>query len=552
MDSEKKAIFDSYKKEVEKLEISEDISDNLKNSKTVITTIISEDKLTEEEVVEMVKIIKEHFGLDEESKQDFVSFALNLFKTQSKTKIEENYQNSILKNAINSKGIDKIFPAIDYRENLGMIYGVKGYDNNGETITYVGTSKKKIYEIEKAKEFGIITTHTENIDTRFSLYEFSEYIKGNKSVNASDLFQTIKKFIKRYVIVAEEFYDVLVTYIFMTYVYVLFQVIPYLWVNGESGTGKSTIMKLMNKFCFNSMFCTNINPANIFRQIDNDGSTIIIDEFEKMYGEDKQEIIKLLNQGFNKDGVVPRCIGSNYKVKKFRSFSPKVMGGINNIDGVLFERCIKYTTQRVRNANIIKFRDNEQEKKEIKKIVGDLYIFGLCYAEKIKTVYDSGNISYKGNTPREDDLWNPLLCIAKVIDEEKNLNIQEHILTYAKQLSQEKFQRYVDSNSRLQLLNHLYICLDEEIVKPQKLKDGRYGVSLGSLYNYFRKIREFSWISSPSVLGKKLTQWFGFEKKRELYGEEYGMKRKATYYIIDISSIKKLLEDEGVTLSDFE
>ena len=170
----------------------------------------------------------------------------------------------------------------------------------------------------------------------------------------------------------------------MTYIYILFQVIPYLWINGEKGTGKSTIMKIMSKLCFNPMFCSNVNPANIFRQIDNDGSTIILDEFEKMYGEDKQEIIKILNQGFNIDGVVPRCVGQSNQIRKFRSFSPKIMGGISNIDDVLFERVIKYTTTKVKNITVPKFREDKDTKMELNKLVDDLYIFGLIYAPQNK------------------------------------------------------------------------------------------------------------------------------------------------------------------------
>ena len=137
----------------------------------------------------------------------------------------------------------------------------------------------------------------------------------------------------------------------------------------------------------------------------------------KCIGDEKQEVIKILNQGFNIDGVVPRCVGQNNQIKKFRSFSPKIMGGISNIDDVLFERCIKYTTERIKDVKITKYRETNQIREILNKIVNDLYIFGFIYAPKIKEIYDKAEINFKGHSLREDDLWNPLLCIAKVIDE---------------------------------------------------------------------------------------------------------------------------------------
>lgn len=548
----KDSMVEQYKRIIENIEISVDISDNLKNAKTAINGIIAEGKLKEEEVVEIVKTIIKHLKLEAETKQEFVNFSNTLYRTMDKAYKEQKYQEDILNKGISNKKVDRVFPAIDYRPNLGMIYAVKGYEKNGKAITYIGTGNKKIYEIERAKEFGINTTHEDYIDTNLELSTFADFVKNGKTVKASELFIKIKEFIKKFVIVSEEFYHVLTTYIMMTYVYILFQVIPYLWITGEAGTGKSTVMKLLNKLSFNALFCSNINPANIFRQIDNDGSTIIIDECEKMYGEDKQEIIKLLNQGFNKDGIVVRCVGQNNKVKKFKSFSPKVMGGINNIDNVLYERCIKYETKRVRGTKITKFKETKQNLKDIDEIVDDLYIFGFLYAEKIKNIYDNEEVSFKGNTLREDDLWNPLLCIGKIIDEEQDLKVQENLLIYAKKLSKEKFDRYVENNPKLQLLYYLYEYFYTGKTKVHILKDGRVSINISLLYRYLKGFSQFNWIKSSSALGKKLNQLYGFEKKRELTGNEFNPSEKATYYIFDSKLIKEIMEEEGVTLSDFE
>lgn len=550
---EKNNTLIQYKKEIEKLEVSDEINNNLNITKNYMQSLIQNNKdLLKDDIINIMKEISEHFSFDKNSKQEFIEYCKNSYEIIEKQRQEENYQMEILKRAETSNIVDKIFPAIDYRENLGMIYGIKDFDEIGNEITYVGMANRKIYEINKIRNFGIIPTHEENIDSNFCLKAFAEYVNG-KTVKANVLYSSIKQLFKKYVVVSDEFFDVIVSYIMMTYIYILFQVIPYLWINGEKGTGKSTIMKIMSKLCFNPMFCSNVNPANIFRQIDNDGSTIILDEFEKMYGEDKQEIIKILNQGFNIDGLVPRCVGQSNQIRKFRSFSPKIMGGISNIDDVLFERVIKYTTKKVKNITVPKFREDKDTKMELNKLVDDLYIFGLIYAPKIKEIYDKAEVGFKGYTLREDDLWNPLLCIAKIIDtENENTNVTDNLLKYAKRLSNEKFKRNIENEPKLQLLYYLYSYFDSINVVIRKLHNQKYGVELVALYEYLSTKDELNWIKGSSSLGKKLTQWYGFEKKRETDSTDYELSGKKTYYIFNQNDILKIMEDNNIKVEDYE
>lgn len=536
-----------FEEKLSKLATSNDVAVDLENSKLFIQSVISSEKFTEKEIVEFVKKIISHFNLEGKSKEDFVKFSHDLTILYKKKNKEKEYQNEILKKGISNSKVDKIFPAIDYRENLGMLYAIRGYDDIGNTKTYIGTGKGKIYEIDRAKEFGLIPTHEEEIDTRLNINTYVDYLEHGKTVKASLLFTRIISFLKKFIVVSDNFYYVLVLYILMTYIYVLFQVIPYLWLNGERGTGKSTIMKLLNKLCFNPLYCSNITSANIFRQIDNDGSTIIIDEFEKMYGEDKQEIIKLLNQGFNKDAVVSRCVGQNNQVKKFRSFSPKIMGGISNIDDVLFERCIKYTTEKVKGAKITRFRETKEQKEEIDAIVQDLYIFGYNYAEKIKKIYDSEEIEYEGNNLREDDLWNPLLCISKIIDDEdSSIQVTHKILEYAKKLSEEKFKRFIENEPKIQVLYYLNEYLDSSKKYPSTISNGIDGYQIYDIRDFLVQKCGLNWIKTPSFLGKFLTQSYGFKKKRITVSDS-----KSTFYFFNRDMILQKLKDEGVDISDF-
>ena len=167
---EKNSILIQYKKEIEKLEVSDEINNNINTAKNYMQLLIQNNKdLLKDDIINIMKEISEHFSFDKNSKQEFIEYCKNSYEIMEKQRQEENYQMEILKRAETSNIVDKIFPAIDYRENLGMIYGIKDFDEIGNEITYVGMANKKIYEINKIKNFGIIPTHEENIDSKFSL-----------------------------------------------------------------------------------------------------------------------------------------------------------------------------------------------------------------------------------------------------------------------------------------------------------------------------------------------------------------------------------------------
>lgn len=212
----------NQKKEIGELAMSsKDVASKLSLAEKYIHNVIEENNPSDKEVVEILKELVKALDISGKEKDKLVSFAKALVDSKNKEKREEEYQEMVLKKASNSQKVDKVFPAIDFKENLGMIYGIKGYDENGNEQTYIGTSRGKLYEIQKAKEYGIITTHEDNIDTKFNVNTFVEYSKGNKKVKANTLFCRIYNFLKKYIVVLEEFYYVLVIYIMMSYIYII-------------------------------------------------------------------------------------------------------------------------------------------------------------------------------------------------------------------------------------------------------------------------------------------------------------------------------------------
>lgn len=143
-------FLNTYRKEILDLEVSEDTSKNLTKAQNFIQSVIQvEQQITMEDVVELMKVATDHFSFDEDTKKQLVEFCVNLF---NKINEDRKYQEEILKRADEEITIDPIFPAIDYRPEYGMIYGIKSCTRDGKELTYIGLSNKSVYEIKDTQK----------------------------------------------------------------------------------------------------------------------------------------------------------------------------------------------------------------------------------------------------------------------------------------------------------------------------------------------------------------------------------------------------------------
>ena len=188
-------------------------------------------------------------------------------------------------------------------------------------------------------------------------------------------------------------------------------------------------------------------------------------------------------------------------------------------------------------SKIDEFILTPKQKKENAKIVDDLHIFGLRYADEISKLYqDKKLLVFPANyTPRERDLWKPLYAIAKIIDNENKTNTVNSILEYAKILRDElDKEKYKDVN--LRLIKYLEILINEQI--DNDLKEHWDWYKLNEIFAYLKDTGEFQEIKSTESLGRYLGK-FELEKNRLSYGCISNKEKKTAYHITD-EDIKKL------------
>ena len=122
------------------------------------------------------------------------------------------------------------------------------------------------------------------------------------------LLTDLRAFIHRWLDV-DAFYEQLASYyVLFSWVYDAFETLPYLRAFGDYGTGKSRFLQAIGALCYRPMFVSGASTSSpIFRLIDLFRGTLIMDEADFANSDAESEMIKIVNVGYSRGGVVLRA-----------------------------------------------------------------------------------------------------------------------------------------------------------------------------------------------------------------------------------------------------
>lgn len=274
--------LNEYKKELEKLEVSNvDISSNYKKAEEFMAKVTKDENILSDDKNNILKEVYEKFLLNEEQKQKLGTVCRQIFLRTQQGK--DNYINNLISEmSYNTKPITEITPYMDYTEEFGLNYMAIMRNKNNKKVKCFVSSKKDCYKYEDCEENGIYLKHKNN-ESKFDIQEFLNYKNGKDTVTAGGIFEVLKRILKKYIVFPMDcLYDVISLWIMHTYVYCLFRYVPYVWLNAEKGSGKTTVLEILMEYAFNGDTNLNSTSASVFRTIENNGSTLFLDEFENM------------------------------------------------------------------------------------------------------------------------------------------------------------------------------------------------------------------------------------------------------------------------------
>lgn len=255
--------------------------------------------------------------------------------------------------------------------------------------------------------------------------------------NGKDLIDRLTRFFSAHIIFRDERIPLLLAVWTMgTYLFKVFKFYGYILINSPvKRCGKSLLLDLLSFVCFNATpRLINLSEAFVFRVVDRNDATLIIDEVESLGEGDKEKkanLISLFNAGFQRGSQVPRveAKGKGFEPVYFSAYSPKVFAGIRDIVDTVEDRSFRVTMMRkLRTETVSRFNLRKQEH-EIEVLREDLYLWALRNAADVGKLYEGSDAftEIEAIDDRQKDILEPLLSIAFLIDVESG---EESLRTY--------------------------------------------------------------------------------------------------------------------------
>lgn len=290
---------------------------------------------------------------------------------------------------------------------------------------WVVTSKKEFWKLDAENQealgiyakslpkFGPVESRWWELERKRFL-EWSEYTPDIRK----EIFEPIKKALVEHIdFYSDGYADVVACWVMGTYIFPIFTAYPYLFLSGPRGSGKTKLLDVIRYLAFNAVPTSNTSVSSLFRIIESNQATLLIDEAEKLggYGDDS-DMRLILNAGYKTGYPVMRSNKDSLEPEMFDVYSPKVIASINQVNPTTASRGI--------NINMIKTASRKKGNQRVTDFSGDwiklrsaLYRYLLCHVFKVKELYEGSDKVNKLQC-RKNELWAPILSIALSVSED--------------------------------------------------------------------------------------------------------------------------------------
>lgn len=165
----------------------------------------------------------------------------------------------------------------------------------------------------------------------------------------ANIADDIVSFLNRYVAFPDPRQaDVVALWVLHTHCFDAAYATPYIYVNStEPGSGKTRTIEVIETIARQSLRAASVSPAALFRKIEQDQPTMLIDEVDTIFsGAANDDLRGVLNDGYKRGSSVLRYTGKD--VESYSAFCPKLLAGLDNgeVPPTIADRSISITLRR--------------------------------------------------------------------------------------------------------------------------------------------------------------------------------------------------------------
>lgn len=236
-------------------------------------------------------------------------------------------------------------------------------------------------------------------------------------VSVSNLVSEIDAYIYRYVDLTENFRKIVAYYVLLTWVYDAFNELPYLRLRGDFGSGKTRALFVIGSICYKAFFASGASTVSpIFHILDSFRGTLIVDEADFRFSDEKAELVKILNNGNVRGFPVLRTVVTpkhEFNPRAFNVFSPKIVAMRHGFEDQALES--RFITEEMGQRQLrddIPINLPDKQKEEALALRNKLLSYRFAHLSKITV---DASLVDPDLSPRANQILVPLLSI---IDDE--------------------------------------------------------------------------------------------------------------------------------------
>ena len=183
------------------------------------------------------------------------------------------------------------------------------------------------------------------------------WLAGARSPTTAEVLRMVAERIDRYVSLPPEGARghglTLASWVLMTYVFRCLPAVPYLYLAGPAGSGKTRTMDVLSRMAWRPILASSMTGPTLYRGRHASGGVLFLDEAERMRDNRAAEVAELrsmLLAGYRLGGQAKRLepVGDTYRMVSFDCYGPVVLGCISGLPPALASRCITVRMIRAR------------------------------------------------------------------------------------------------------------------------------------------------------------------------------------------------------------
>jgi hypothetical protein len=350
--------------------------------------------------------------------------------------------------------------------------------------------------------------------------------KADEFGSEADLISEIREFIHRYVDISPIFEKIATYYVLFSWIYDDFNELPYLRLRGDFGTGKTRFLLIVGSICYRPIFASGASTISpLFRLLDSFRGTLIIDEGDFRFSDEKAEIVKILNNGNARGFPVLRSEVTGNKKEfnptAFDVFGPKIVATRGFFDDRALEsRFITEEMGQRRLRTDIPINLPFNYKVEALQLRNKLLLFR--FRNRGSRQADPALID-RAIEPRLNQIFVPILSVMK--DEETRKEVQALAREYSREMIDDRAMD-VEANI-LEVMQHLLSSPGE-------------GLSIKEITSRFaeRHSDDFERKITPHWIGQIIRRKLHLRTERHSQGYEIPISEKP--------KLERLLEIYGI------